>query len=157
MFTLPRGREAGVSVLGDLAPDTLAGELAVGHDGGSGMVPAAGPIHTDPDSGGRTDELVWRRPVITNPQPVSDLLPIPGVETRPMYGGVRVAHHTGLLHDGAPFDGSHVELVNRVSVVILDATEQMEPTPGDTLPSLRVPPPSDPYGRMCINAKASAR
>ena len=159
MFGVSRGRPAGGALVPIAAPDapgTLATNHEHGLDAGSGMVPAGTPFTTDPNQGGRVDDL-GLHVVVTNPQGVTDLAPIRGVDTRPMVGGLRTAHHTGLLHDPVPYDGRHVELVNRVSVVVLAPHEQMMPAPADTLPSLRVPQPSDPYGRACANAAAAAR
>lgn len=156
MFDLSRGRAPGSGVIaGSGVPNTLAENHARGLDGFSGMVPVGSPVTTDPDQGGRYDDT-GRHEVLTNPQPVSDLTPIPGVVTRPMLGGVRTAHHANLLQDAPAFDGSHVTLANRVSVMVLKPTEVISDDPEPQLPSLRVPPVSDPYGRMCTNAHAAA-
>ena len=149
MSLVSRGR-----LPGDAGGADLAALHGAGMDGGSGMVaPAA--VLTDPDAGGRVD-MLGHDLVHTDPQHASDLAPIPGVVTRPMLGGVRTAHFTRLLNDPPAFDGSHVELVNRVSVAVLAPVEQLTPAPVDALPSLRVVPVSDPYGRMCANAAAVA-
>jgi hypothetical protein len=134
---------------------TLAGSHAVGADGFSGEVPAA-VAFTDP-SAGITNEL-GRQLVDTQPQGGSDLAKIPGVVTRPMFGGVRSAPAYGTLRDGVPFDGSHVTLANRHrSVVILSPSEEPLPAGIDQFPSLRVPPVSDPLGRVCANVQAGGQ
>lgn len=148
MSLVSRGR-----MPGDAGGADLAALHAAGMDGASGMV-APGHVLTDPDAGGRVD-MLGHDLVQTDPQHASDLAPIPGVVTRPMLGGVRTAHFPRLLNDAPAFDGSHIELTNRVSVAVLAPVEQLTPEAGDALPSLRVPPVSDPYGRMCANAQAA--
>jgi hypothetical protein len=158
MFGLSRGTPAGgalVPVQLEDAPGTLHTEHAHGRDSGSGRVPTGAPIQTDPDSGGRTDDL-GHHPILTGPQGASDLYRIPGQVTRELFGGVRVAHHSRLLHEAPAFDGRHVELAHRQAIVVLAPHESMSPEAGPTLPSLRVPPVSDPYGRMCNNLGARA-
>ena len=108
---------------------------------------------TDPSAGISQD--LGRQLVGTNPQSGADLAPIPGVESRPMFGGLRSSPAYGTLREGVAFDGSHVTLANRHrSVVVLAPAEQMLPAIPDQFPSLRVPPVSDPLGRVCANAQA---
>jgi len=134
---------------------TVAGSHFTGAEGFSGMVPA-GVAFTDP-SAGITNEL-GRELVQTSPQGGSDLAKIPGVVTRPMLGGLRSAPAYGTLRDGTPYDGSHVTLANRHrSVVILSPVEEPLPAAPDQFPSLRVPPVSDPLGRICANVAAGGR
>lgn len=135
-------------------PATLAGSHAAGGEGSSGMV-GTGVAFTNPATDISDD--IGHRVVDTHPQGGTDLAPIPGVVTRGLFGGVRSAPAYETLREGTPFDGSHVELANRHrSVVILAPVEMMSPAVPDQLPSLRVPPISDPLGRMCANAQAVA-
>lgn len=151
-MSIGRGRMYGDPANMAPAPGTVAGQHATGGLGFSGMVPA-GVAFTDP-SAGITNEL-GRELVQTNPQAGSDLAPIPGVVTRPMFGGLRSAPAYGTLRDGTPYDGSHVTLANRHrSVVILSPVEEPLPAGQDQFPSLRVPPISDPLGRVCANVQA---
>lgn len=115
------------------------------------------PVLSYPDSGGRVDDLGGRE-VITTPNSARDLAPMrEGTVTRPMLGGLRTAHHAGLLVEAPSFGGGHVELVNRRSVVILEPHEGPELPGIPVIPSMRVPPQSDPLGtRMCANATAAA-
>jgi hypothetical protein len=154
-MSIGHGRRYGDEANMAPAPGNLAGEHASGGLGFSGMVPA-GVAFTDP-SAGITNEL-GRELVQTNPQHGSDLAKIPDMETRPMLGGVRSAPAYDTLREGVAFDGSHVTLANRHrSVVVLAVTEQMLPADPDQFPSLRVPPVSDPLGRICANAQAGGK
>ena len=153
-MSIGRGRQYADPANMAPVPDTLAGAHADGALGFSGMVPDA-VAFTDP-SAGISNEL-GRQYVRTSPQHGFDLAPIPGVESRPMFGGVRSAPAYGTLRDGTAFDGSHVTLANRHrSVVILAPVEQYSPELAAQFPSLRVPPVSDPLGRLCANAQAQA-
>jgi hypothetical protein len=156
VFSLHRGR-----LPGQPAGDDLASRHAVGADAGSGQVAADAPIrHTDPDAGGRADDL-GRHEVLTSPQGGADLAPIVGPTTRTMLGGVRTAGHSELLRDAPPFMGGHVQLAGRgVGQVVIEVGAAnpgvtVSPDPAPQLPSLRVPPVSDPLGRMCANAAAA--
>lgn len=134
---------------------TLAGEHVTGGLGFVGMVPAS-VAFTDPSAGISQD--LGHELVSTSPQSGADLAPIPGVVTRPMFGGLRSSPAYGTLRDGVPFDGSHVTLANRHrSVVILSPVEQYSPEIPAQFPSLRVPPVSDPLGRVCANAQAGGQ
>lgn len=132
---------------------SLTGNRAAALEGFSGMVPAGQDFTTDPDSGGRTDELGGQQ-VATHPQAGSDLAPLFAVEDRPMLGGLRIAPHSELMRDAPAFDGSRTELRNRVSVMVLTPSEVIPADVEDVLPSLRVPPISDPLGRLCANSRA---
>ena len=134
---------------------SLAGNRAAALEGFSGMVPAGQEFTTDPNAGGRMDEL-GGGVVQTNPQPGSAFAPLFAVEDRPMLGGLRSAPHYELLRDAPAFDGSRTELRNRVSVMVLTPSEMIPPDVADELPSLRVPPISDPLGRVCANSRAIA-
>lgn len=141
----------------NMAPNvgTVAGAHFVGREGFSGMVPAS-VAFTDP-SAGITNEL-GRELVQTSPQGGGDLAKIVGVVTRPLFGGVRTAPAYDTLRQGTPYDGSHVTLANRHrSVVILEASEESLPALPDQFPSLRVPPVSDPLGRICANVSAGGQ
>ena len=134
---------------------SLAGNRAAALEGFSGMVPAGQELTTDTDAGGRTDEL-GGDVVQTNPQPGSSFAPLFAVEDRPMLGGLRHAPHAELLRDAPALDGSRTELRNRVSVMVLAPHEMIPPDVADEVPSLRVPPISDPLGRVCANSRAIA-
>lgn len=133
------------------APGTLVGRREVGGDGGSGMVSAFSPgPRTDPDAG--VSQVLGHQPVLTDPQPAWDLLPIPGVADRPLFAGVRTSPAYDSLRDPAPFDGSRTEIRGRAAMVVLGPVELMLPEARPAVPSLRTPPGSDPLGRMCANA-----
>lgn len=114
------------------------------------------PVLSDPDSGGRVDDLGGHE-VVTTPNSARDLAPMrEGTVTRTMRGGLRTAHHPGLLVEAPAYGGGHVELVNRRSVVILAPHEGPELPGLPVIPSMRVPPQSDPLGtRLCANAQAA--
>lgn len=151
-MSIGRGRAYGELVNQELNPATVAGAHATGRDGFSGMV-RPGSAFTNPDAGISQD--IGHHEVLGSPQGGSDLAPIPGVVSRPLFGGVRTSPAYETLRDGVAFDGSHVTLANRHrSVVVLDPVEEMLAAPADQFPSLRVPPVSDPLGRVCANAQA---
>ena len=141
----------------DVSPNagTVAGAHFTGGEGFSGMVPAA-VAFTDP-SAGITNEL-GHQLVQTSPQGGADLAKIVGIVSRPLFGGVRTAPAYDTLRAGTPYDGSHVTLANRHrSVVVLEAVEESTPALPDQFPSLRVPPVSDPLGRICANVQAGGQ
>jgi len=142
---------------GDGAPDlgTLAGAHAAGLEGFSGMVPVGSPLAHDPDAG-RVDHLGDDLLEPAGPTGGDDLRPFVGVVTRAMLGGVRTAPVYDGMRQGEAFDGAHLELRGRTSVVVLRPHEEAQATQEAGLPSLRVVPVSDPLGRMCANAAAAS-